>query len=173
MTHSYDLIVDNPMETNDDIAATVDLLHQMPHPFILNAFPLMIIPSTELADIAKEKNLKLPSIKQGQPSDSYANSLILAVCLLRFPRGVLEFLLKRMAEPGSAARAYPITGRLLRSWMALKRSLAHLRFGHWSVVPSRIAWILWKVGFVGFAHRMILRRCSSVVSGPSSDGSCS
>jgi anaerobic magnesium-protoporphyrin IX monomethyl ester cyclase len=173
MTPSYDLIVDNPVETHEDIAATIDLLYRLPRPFILNVFPLMIIPSTELADIAEEKNLDLPFIRQGHPRGTYANVLILAVCLFSLPERVMEALLKRMAKPGAPARAHPMTGRLLRSFMALKRSLAHLRFGHYSVLPNRIAWILWKVGFVGFAHRIILRRCSSIPAEPSSDGTCS
>jgi radical SAM superfamily enzyme YgiQ (UPF0313 family) len=166
MAPSYDLIVDNPMEGEEDIAATVRLLHRMPRPYILNAFPLMVIGGTKLAEIAQERNLDLPSIKQGHPSSSYANALILSVCLLRIPRLAFEFLLKRMAWPGATASAYPMTGRLLRSCLAIKRSLAHLRFGHCSVIPSRIAWILWKIGFVGSAHRTILHRCKSVVSEP-------
>ena len=170
MTPSYDLIVDNPMETDEDIAATVDLLYRKPRPFILNVFPLMIIPSTELVEIAEEKNLDLPHIKQGQPSDSYANALIFALCLLRLPEGVYRLLLKRLAKPGAAARTHPITMRLLISCHTLKRALAHLRFGHFSVLPSKITWILWKTGLVGFANSRILRRWWSIMAEPSSDG---
>jgi coproporphyrinogen III oxidase-like Fe-S oxidoreductase len=49
------LIVDNPMDTHEDIAATVDLLYRLPRPSILNAFPLMAIPGTELARLRKKK----------------------------------------------------------------------------------------------------------------------
>jgi radical SAM superfamily enzyme YgiQ (UPF0313 family) len=173
MTPSYDVIMDNPSETNEDIAATANMLNHMLRPFILNVFPLMIIPGTELADVAKEKGLDLPYINQGHLSGSFANVLILTLCLWRLPRRVLEFLLKRMAKSGAATRVYPKTVWFLRSCLALKRALAHLRFGNFSVMPSQVAWILWNTGFVGFANRRILRRCSSILTGPSSGGASS
>ena len=92
MTPSYDVIVDNPKETADDIAATVNLLHSLPRPFILNVFPLMRIPSTELAEIADRENLALPLINQGQLAPSLANALILSSMLVRLPRRLLGFL---------------------------------------------------------------------------------
>ncbi len=166
MTPSYDVIVDNPVETTDDIAATARLLHRLPRPFILNIFPLMTIPGTELAEIAAKEKLNLPAINQGQLSDSFANALILALSLWRLPKRVLEFILKRMARPGAAARACPKTVRFLTSCMVLKRGLAHLRFGNLSVVPSKTAWMLWKMGLVGFANGRMLRRCSTVLDRP-------
>jgi radical SAM superfamily enzyme YgiQ (UPF0313 family) len=169
MTPSYDLIVDNPMEASEDIAATVNLLYHMPRPFILNVFPLMIIPTTELADIAAEKGLALPYIRQGHPSNSFANILILALCLFRPPKSVMKFLLKRLTRTGPAARIHPFVLQLLLSCLALKRALAHLRFGHFSVLPGKFTWMLWKTGTVGFANRRILRRCSSALTEPSPD----
>jgi anaerobic magnesium-protoporphyrin IX monomethyl ester cyclase len=170
MTPSYDVIVDNPTETNEDIAATIRLIHAMPRPFILNVFPLMLIPGTELAEIAKESGLDLPYINQGHLSGSYANALLLMLCLWRPPKRVLEFLLKRMAKPGAAARPNPIIVRILVSGQALKRARAHLRFGHFSVMPGKIAWTLWNSGIVKYANRRILRRCSKILPDPSSDG---
>jgi len=169
ITPSHDLIVDNPLETKEDISETIKLLYKMPRPFILNVFPLMIISGTELWELAKEKDLNLPSIKQGHPSYSYANILILAVCLLRLPEKVFEFLLKRIPNRGAGDQVFPITGRILSSLMTLKRALAHLRLGHFAVMPSKVAWILWKLKFVGLINRRILMRCRSVLDGPSAD----
>jgi hypothetical protein len=148
------------------IVATVELLYRKPRPFILNVFPLMIIPGTELADMAKERGLRLPYIKQGQPSGSYVNALIFALCLMKLPRVAYEFLLRRLAKPGAASQPHPITVRILLSLHVIKRALAHLRFGHLSVLPGRVTWTLWKSGIVGFTNRRILRRCSSVLAEP-------
>jgi hypothetical protein len=161
VTPSYDIIVDNPLETSADIADTARLLHRLPRPFILNIFPLMIIPGTELAEIARERGLTLPYIHQGHVSGSLANVLILALCLWKLPQGALERFLKRLSDPAQAARAYPNTVLFLRSGLALKRALAHIRFGNLSVVPSGVSWVLWRTGFVRLASRRILRRCAS------------
>jgi hypothetical protein len=95
-------------------------------------------------------------------SGSLANVLILTLCLWKFPQSVLDRFLKRLSDPGRAARAYPKTVWFLRSCLALKRGLAHLRFGNLSVLPSKAAWVLWRTGFVRLASRRILRRGSSV-----------
>jgi radical SAM superfamily enzyme YgiQ (UPF0313 family) len=162
MTPSYDVIVDNPVETSEDIAATAKLIHRLPRPFILNIFPLMIIPGTELANTAGREGLDLPAINQGQLSNSSANALILALSLWRLPKGLLDYILKRMAEPEATSRPWPKTVRFLTSCMVLKRGLAHLRFGNLSVLPSKVAWLLWKTGLVGVTNGRMLRRCSSV-----------
>jgi len=170
MTPSYDVIVDNPTETTEDIVATVNLLHRIPRPFILNVFPLMMIPGTELAEIAEKEKWDFPYINSGHLSGSLTNALILATCLWRLPKRVLEFFHIRMAKPDASPRVHPKTVWLLRSCMALKRALAHLRFGNFSVVPGKGTWILWKIGFVRFENRKILSRCSSILAGSSSDG---
>ncbi len=162
MTPSYDVIVDNPKETKEDIAATVELLHGLPRPFILNVFPLMKIPSTELAEIAGRENLALPLINQGKLSASLANALVLSSVLVRLPKRVLAASLHRLAREGPGARVSPrLMGFLLTS-VAVKRAAAHLRFGNLSVLPSKLSWILWKLGLVRAANRRMLRRCSSL-----------
>jgi anaerobic magnesium-protoporphyrin IX monomethyl ester cyclase len=165
MPPSYDLIVDNPLETSEDIIKTLDLLHSLPRPFILNVFPLMIIPGTELALIAKEKNLELPYIKQSYLSSTEANALILSSCLWKLPRGIYAFFLRRLANPGLGPRFRPLSVWLLKTFLVLKRALAHFRIGHFSVLPGKTAWILWKLGLVDIANRRIIRKCLSIQDG--------
>lgn len=162
MTPSYDVIVDNPREKKEDIAVTIRLLHSLPRPFILNIFPLMRIPSTELAEIADRENLALPLINQGQLSSSLANALVLGSVLVRLPRRVLARSLARLAEPASDARVSPFVLRFLLTSVAIKRAAAHLRFGNLSVLPSRLSLLLWRLGIVRLANRRMLGKCASV-----------
>jgi anaerobic magnesium-protoporphyrin IX monomethyl ester cyclase len=48
----YDIIVDNPWETSADKRKTLDILLQLPHPFILNMFSLNWFPKTGLTERA-------------------------------------------------------------------------------------------------------------------------
>src|SRR5690606_4553422 len=48
----YDIIVDNPWETQEDKRRTLDVLLQLPHPFILNMFSLNWFPKTVLTERA-------------------------------------------------------------------------------------------------------------------------
>ncbi len=160
MTPSYDVIVDNPTETAEDISATVDLLHSLPRPFILNVFPLMRIPNTELAEIAARENLALPPINQGKLSSSLANALVLSSVLVRLPKRVLANSRARLAKSGTGSRISPGLFKLLLTLVAVRRSLAHLRFGNFSVLPSKLALRLWRTGIVRRANGRMLKKCS-------------
>ena len=162
MTPSYDLIVDNPMETAEDLAATLDFLYRMPRPFILNVFPLMVIPGTELAAIAAARALELPGIKQGQASNSYANALVIVLSLWRPPRRVYQAMRRRLLAHGPRGRVDPVVMMLLLSALNLKRALSHIRYGHLAVLPTAPTWVLWRIGLVRLLNRRTIRACSTI-----------
>ena len=164
MTPSYDFIVDNPVETGADTAATVRLLYQLPRPFILNIYPLMVIPGTELEEIAQKENLELPSINPGRLSPSLFNLLVVGLALVKPPKRLFEYLLKKLTDPKGTPHTYPILVRIFKSLFVLKRALLHIRFGNLSVIPSTFVLLLWRAGVVSFLNRRMLRKCSSVVA---------
>jgi len=53
----YDLIVDNPMENNDDLQETLRFLAELPVPFQLPTYSLTFFPGTQLYKFARENNL--------------------------------------------------------------------------------------------------------------------
>ena len=61
---AYDIIIDNPIETEDDTRATLDLLQEMPRPFTVNVYKLSVIPNTTLAKDIEGKGLDIPSIEK-------------------------------------------------------------------------------------------------------------
>ncbi len=46
---AYDIITDNPIETAEDVRATLRLVYELPRPFTLNIFSLHVMPNTALA----------------------------------------------------------------------------------------------------------------------------
>jgi radical SAM superfamily enzyme YgiQ (UPF0313 family) len=53
----YDFIVDNPYESPEDEALTLDLISRLPKPFRLHSFSLVFYPGTDLHDMARKDGL--------------------------------------------------------------------------------------------------------------------
>ena len=53
----YHVILDNPWETSDDVAKTLDLLLRLPRPFWLKRGSLTLFPGTELLERAVREGL--------------------------------------------------------------------------------------------------------------------
>ena len=77
----YDIILDNPWETEEDLIKTLIFLNKLPTPYFLLIFSLVLFPGTELYDLAKKENLiknELENIYQKHFMDytkKYINSL--------------------------------------------------------------------------------------------------
>ena len=53
----YDMILDNPWETEEDLADGLRLLSRLPVPFHLQLFSLSLYPGTELQEKAEDEGL--------------------------------------------------------------------------------------------------------------------
>nr|HDM59727.1 B12-binding domain-containing radical SAM protein [Bacillota bacterium] len=60
----YDVIVDNPLETSEDVAETVRLISRIKRPYFIQYFCLTLLPGTELLDVAKEAGMITDMITQ-------------------------------------------------------------------------------------------------------------
>jgi radical SAM superfamily enzyme YgiQ (UPF0313 family) len=170
MTPSYDFIVDNPVETSADQAATIRLLYELPRPFMLNIYPLMIIPGTQLEEIAQKERLDLPIISPRRLSPSLFNLLVVGLALVKPPKRLFDYLLKKLEKSENAPDTYPVLVRVLESLVVIKRALLHVRFGNLSVIPSRCALTLWRSGAVSFLNRRMLQKCASIPKEPVAAG---
>lgn len=83
---SYDIILDNPWETDADLVTTLRFLARFPTPYVLNLFPLTFYPGTELYEKAKRENIISASPEEAARRSShrfketYLNALF---CLLK------------------------------------------------------------------------------------------
>ena len=63
----YDVILDNPYETEDDILQTIEVILKIPKPFMLQLFSLCFYQGTELYDLALKDNIEFDNpTKKGQ-----------------------------------------------------------------------------------------------------------
>lgn len=96
MVGRYDVIVDNPYETEKGVLDILDTLIKLPRPYWLQSFPMAFFPSTELAERAKKDGFFTEEksgyrFEYGRPRKTYLNILISAVP--RTPRWLAKLFL--------------------------------------------------------------------------------
>ena len=157
---AYDIIMDNPIETREDVVETLNLLYQMPRPFTPLLYSLKVIPNTDLERSMKELGVDIEEI-----SASYvmipprlANILVYLLAVWRPPRWLFERLLRNVEASGTPQRLYPRLGLVLRTLYLVKRVLGDLRFMDFSIVPGRSSYLFWRLGIVSFWQRYLTPR---------------
>ena len=156
----YDIIMDNPIETREDVVATLELLYELARPYTLLIYSLKVIPNTGLAEAMKARGIDLDQI-----DDSYlvvpprvANLLLYLLVLWRPPRWLWERLLERVRASAEPQPIYPRLGMLLRTLYLTKRVLGHVRVADFSITPGKTSYVLWRLGVVNFWQRWFVRR---------------
>jgi len=158
---AYDIILENPVETPDDTRATLDLLHKMPRPFMLNIYALRIIPNTELAKDIEERGLSVPSINRNYHAGyqrTLGNILVFVLTFWKIPKWLFNILRKKVYPIQNKQPSYPIFFVFARAVYYIRRSFDHLRFMDFSVLPGKSGYILWKFGIIRIWQRFILKR---------------
>ncbi len=157
---AYDIIVDNPIETRQDVLDTLELLYKMPRPYTLFIYSLKIIPNTELERAMTDRGVDLEGI-----SSSYmviparAGNLILYVLAVwRPPRWLFDQMLRFVKPSAEPQRQYPRFGMILRSAYLAKRAVDHMRFVDFSVLPGKSGYVLWRLGIVDRLQRRFTKR---------------
>jgi hypothetical protein len=127
----------------------------MDRPFTLLIYSLKVIPNTGLEQAMKDRGIDLDEI-----DDSYlvvpprwANLMLYVIALLRPPRRLWEWGLKRVRASSEPQKLYPRLGMVLRTAYLTKRVLSHVRVMDFSITPGRIGWIFWRLGLVGLYQR--------------------
>lgn len=133
---SYEMIVDNPFETQEQLYQTVDFLDQTPGPFTISLFSLQFMPGTALSEEVTDYSL----IEQHMEKEymfSYKptllNNLVSIFAILKPPPGVIRYLKSRIV--GSEEISAPRLKSLLYKLMLLRRAVNQARFGDYSTFP--------------------------------------
>lgn len=97
---SYDIITDNPWETDEDKLATLILAMDIPHPYSLSVFSLAFFPNTDIHKQALEdgkisKDYDVLSKHYSGMENNYLNLMYSVVEKPYIPRKFKEFLLKK------------------------------------------------------------------------------
>jgi anaerobic magnesium-protoporphyrin IX monomethyl ester cyclase len=157
---AYDVIVDNPVETRQDVVDTLELLYRMPRPFTVNIFSLRVIPNTVLERQLEDEGLDIEQINANYLAvrPSWANVLLYILLLLRPPRRLFERWLERVRAYGEERRRHPLLIHLVRIPWLVKQGLRHVRMGEFSVITGRTGWILWRTGLLRLWLKLSRRR---------------
>jgi anaerobic magnesium-protoporphyrin IX monomethyl ester cyclase len=157
---AYDIIMDNPIETRQDVVDTLELLYEMPRPYTLLIYSLKVIPNTELARAMEEEGIDLEAI-----SSSYlwippraANLLLYLLAIVRPPRWLFDRLLKHVRASAEEQKEYPRIGMVLRTGYLAKRALQHLWFMDFSIIPGKGGYLAWRLGLVGLWQKKVRKR---------------
>jgi anaerobic magnesium-protoporphyrin IX monomethyl ester cyclase len=125
---SYDFLLDVPVETDADRIESLRLISELPKPYHLQPFTVVLYPGTKLYEMAKEQGLIKDERKEiynktySMHEPTYLNLLIILARNGKLPSGLLKFLI-------SAPVTAVFNSRLLRplikfSYMGL-RGLYH------------------------------------------------
>ncbi|MDP3791618.1 MAG: radical SAM protein [Candidatus Omnitrophota bacterium] len=161
---NYDIILDNPIETRDDIIRTLELVYGLPRPFTLYLFSLRVIPNTQLAADLKERGISIPDINSSFHclAPTLANILIVMLVFVKLPRKVFDRLLKDIYPATVKQKMYP---RLMKALMKIYR----YRVICYEVFNLEISWmggqkavLFSKLGINRLFRNAIMRRISKI-----------
>ncbi|MCK5214362.1 MAG: B12-binding domain-containing radical SAM protein [Candidatus Omnitrophica bacterium] len=164
---TYDIILDNPIETRQDVIDTLKFIYTMPRPFSLNIFSLRVMPNTELENQLKDINVSHPSITEKNYTlvkPTFANILIFLIDIVKPPQKMFDFFLKFAKPYGEEQREFPIILFLVRALYMVKRGMYHLRYLEFSYFPGRIGqvgYFLQKKGLIQRWHQKVLKKSNS------------
>jgi anaerobic magnesium-protoporphyrin IX monomethyl ester cyclase len=149
---AYDIIMDNPIETRQDVVDTLEMIYAFGRPFTLNIYSLRAIPNTNMEKALREAGVDIEEI-----SSSYinipprmGNMLLYLLVIWQPPRWLFDRLLKRVHASSEEQSLYPLTAMVLRLIYFVKRAIDHLRHLDFSTIPGYIGYAAWKVGLVDF-----------------------
>jgi len=149
---TYDIILDNPIETKQDVVDTLKLIYDIPRPFILQIYGLRIIPNTTLANDLKKMNISLKDISKGYliVEPTLANVMVYMLTVFKPPRWLFDYFLQR-AEPYTVKQKkhYMLLFFFRTLWL-LKRGIIGLIHMDFTELPGRLGWVCWKLGIIKF-----------------------
>jgi radical SAM superfamily enzyme YgiQ (UPF0313 family) len=157
---TYDIIVDNPIETRQDVIDTLELVYRMPRPFSLSIFSLRMIPNTKLEEQMRKHGLNLKRIDENYRAlrPTFSNLLLCMLMVWRPPRRVFTRLLKRVRGSDEPQRSYPVLMQLVRIPWLILQGLRHLKHGEFTAITGRSGYLLWRLGILPLIRKISVRR---------------
>jgi len=149
---TYDLILDNPVETRDDLVETLEFLYRLARPYTLNLYSLKVIPNTALAEAIAESGVDIEEFSStyNKIRPSAMNLIVYLLTFWRPPRWLFSRLLARVEGTSPTQTDSPGLGFVLRFLYLTKRSVSQLLYMEFSNLPGRTGYYAWKLGVIAF-----------------------
>ena len=157
---SYDIIVDNPVETRQDVVDTLELVYRLARPFTLNIFSLRVIPNTTLESQMHEAGIDIEQINENYTAlrPTWANVLLYVLMLWRPPRRLFDRWLKKVRAYNEPQPSTNVLIHLVRIPWLIQQGLRHLRFGEFSVITGYPGYVLWRIGALAALKKIFGRK---------------
>ncbi|HUQ62863.1 MAG TPA: radical SAM protein [Acidimicrobiales bacterium] len=148
---AYDIIVDNPIETRQDVVDTLELLYKMPRPYTLFIYSLKVIPNTDLERDMRERGVDIEEISDNylQIPPRVGNLLLYVLALWRPPRWLFDRWLRHVRASSENPKTYPTLGSILRTLYFARNVVDYLRFMDFSHINGWPGWVAWRSGLIG------------------------
>jgi len=159
---AYDIISDNPVETKEDVIATLKFLYGLKRPYTLTIFSLRVFPGTKLWDYFENNSVKDIRHKAGSYLDTketMANILLYLLGITRPPKRIFLWLLKYVKGDQEEQRLYPFLHSIVKSAYLSARAFEHLRKLDFTTIAGHWGYYFWKMGFIKSRFRKINLNC--------------
>ena len=156
---AYDIIVDNPIETKEDVEINLRFLKELPRPYTLNVYSLRIIPNTNLEKQMNELKISLDEISANYVgvAPTFANCFLFLLVAIPLPSWLFERWLKQVKPLLSKQEHYPRLLAVSRSIYLLRRGFDHFKVLDFSVFSgNQSSYFLWKIGLISFWRKYMI-----------------
>jgi radical SAM superfamily enzyme YgiQ (UPF0313 family) len=160
---NYDIIVDNPIETEEDVKTNLRFLDELARPYTLNVLSLRVIPNSVLARQMQERKLSIDTISANYVgvAPTLANCLVFVLSSVPIPSWLFEKWLGKARPLMSKQEHYPRFLRFCRLIYLFRRAYDHLRFMDFSLLTGWTGYMMWRSGAIAFWQRHFVPKYKS------------
>jgi anaerobic magnesium-protoporphyrin IX monomethyl ester cyclase len=164
ITPFYDIIVDNPIETREDILETLNLMYNAPRPYCFLVYSLRIIPNTEMAKNFAKHGIHTENVGQGliQTKPTLANAMVYMLSVFKPPGWLFSLWLKRI-EPYKENPQKTILFPIFRTLYKFRIVYDQIKSLDFSAFPGKTGWLFWKLGIVGFIQKRRMNKARKAI----------
>jgi radical SAM superfamily enzyme YgiQ (UPF0313 family) len=143
---AYDIICDNPVETEDDIISSLRFYNGLKRPFTFNVYSLRALPGTKLTSYFEENKIALPDGSYNKLRPTLNNVIVYLITCIKIPDRMFEKLMNKVKGYGERQKEYPILLKILLIFSLSKRAINHLKVLDFSAITGR-KWLyqFWKI----------------------------
>ncbi|MDO8720851.1 MAG: radical SAM protein [Syntrophales bacterium] len=145
---AYDVISDNPNETREDVAQTLELIFKLKWPFTLNIFSLRVFPKTKLYDYVQEHPQLLEYFRDTSYLDTKTtinNVMLYLLTVDRIPKFIFEKLMSMLKKEDGLTKEHPVLFVIVKFLYLVRRAIPHLIKLDFSTIVGSWTYYIWKI----------------------------